>query len=363
MRKLKVPVSEVKYIGLEPTWNGRPSTTEMVNAYTWYRAVLDAKSARDVVEDYMHWKSFSQTDIDFMSYIDDAWYEGSNIPALCRMAMRGLVLNERQESLLNNVLPGMVQNGKERKAERDAARRPKPKPLQVATDLVGEAMCKIEYSFDRGELVDAAAILKMHSPKPADLAPEQDRFRRLIEEVQQALERTNIDAVECYRTMTKKQLRELLARYSGVLQAINLYCSSNIKAPTVRKVKPKTPEKLVAKLRYLPEYKVDDLEVKSINPKDIIGASEVILYNVKRRNVYRYVAPLGSKLSINRSSIDGYDPQLSTRKRLGKPTIHLTRLLSGGAKSIGKTYDAITTKPAEVNGRVNEDMIILRAVK
>lgn len=363
MRKLKVPVSEVKYIGLEPTWGGSATTTEMINAYTWYRAVLDAKTSREVIEDYMRWKSFSQSDIDFMTYVDDAWFESSNIPALCRMAMRGLVLNERQESLLNNVVPGMVQTGKERKAERDAARRPKPKPQQVATDHVWEAMSKIECSFDRRELIDAAAILKMHSPKPSDLVPEQDRFKRLIEEVQQALERTDIDAIECYRSMTKKQLRELLARYSGVLQAINLYCSSNIKQPTARKTKPKTPEKLVAKLRYLPEYKVDDLEVKSINPKDIIGASEVILYNIKKKNVYRYIAPLGSKLSINRSSIDGYDPQLSTRKRLSKPTAHLTRLLSGGVKSIGKTYDAITTKPVEVNGRVNEDMIILRVMK
>jgi hypothetical protein len=39
----------------------------------------------------------------------------------------------------------------------------------------------------------------------------------------------------------------MLARYAGVLQAINLYFSSNIKAPTPRKVKPKTPAKLVAK--------------------------------------------------------------------------------------------------------------------
>jgi len=363
MRKLKVPASEAKYIGLEPTWAGPASPTDMVHAYTWYRSVLDAKESRGLVEDYMRWKSFSSHDIEMLAHIDDAWFDVSNVPALCRMAMRGLVLSERQAELLESVLPGMVERAKERKAEKDAARRPKPKPTQAVTDLVGDAMIKMEYSFDRGELVDAVAILKMHSPKPGDLAPEQDRFRRLIEEVKQALERTDMDAVECYRGLTKRQLRDLLARYSGVLQAINLYCSANIKAPTPRKVKPKSPEKLVSKMRYLQEHVIGALTLKSIDPKDIVGASEVILYNVKRRNAYRYVAPLGSKLSVHRSSIDGYDPTLSSKKRLGKPEAMLSRLILGGPKSVGKTYDSFTTKAGVVNGRVSEDVIILRAVK
>ena len=41
MRKLKVPVSEAKYIGPEPTWDEPMTQTKMVNAYTWYRSVLD----------------------------------------------------------------------------------------------------------------------------------------------------------------------------------------------------------------------------------------------------------------------------------------------------------------------------------
>lgn len=362
MRKLKVPVSESKYIGPEPTWDEPMTQTKMVNAYTWYRAVLDPKDARLLVEDYMKWKSYSQDAFEGMTHIDDAWFDNSNVPALCRMAMRGLTLSENQEKLLDSVIPGMVKEGLERKAAKDAARRPKPKVQQAApTDPVGDAMSKVEYSIDRGELVDVGGLLKMHSPKPDDLKPEADRYQRLIEEVTAALERTDMECVECYRSYTKKQLRDLLARYSGVLQAINLYCSANIKAPTPRKVKPKTPAKLVAKLRYLD--KNDELGLTSIDPKDIIGSSEVILYNVARRYVQRYVAPLGSKLSVRRSMIDGYDPQLSSRKKLRKPEVDLPRFLSGGAKSVSKTYEAVKAKAQEVNGVVNYQTVILRAVK
>lgn len=364
MRKLKIPASEAKYIGLEPTWSGPATQTDMIHAYTWYRAVLDAKDARLLVEDYMRWKSYPQDAFEGLAHVEDAWFDNSNVPSLCRMAMRGLELSESQEKLLDGVVPGMVKEGLARKAAKDAARKPKvtSKPVLAApTDAVGDAISKVEYSIDRGELVDVGGLLKMHSPKPDDLKPEADRYQRLIEEVTAALERTDMECVECYRSYTKRQLRDLLARYSGVLQAINLYCSANVKAPTPRKVKPKTPAKIVAKLRYLD--KDDALGITSVDPKEIVGASEVILYNVARRYVQRYVAPLGSKLSVRRSTIDGYDPQLSSRKKLRKPEVDLPRFLAGGGKSVPKTYEAIKAKPQEVNGRVSDDVLIVRVVR
>jgi len=362
MRKLKIPASEVKYIGLEPTWNGPASSTEMIHAYTWYRSVIEAKDSRDLVEDYMHWKSYSASDIEIISYIEDAWFEVSNIPALCRMAMRGLHLSENQAKLLDSVIPGLVVRALERKAEKDVVRRPKPKPQEPQqSNAVIDVLSKVELSFDKAELIDVTGLLKMHSPKPADLKQESNRFEWLIEEVKHALERTDMACVECYRNHSKKQLRELLARYSGVLQAINLYCSTSIKPPTARKAKPKTPEKLVAKLRYLKSYQ--ELGLISIDPKSIIGASEVILYNVTKRIIQRYVAPLGSKLSVYRSTIDGYDPGLSAKKKLRKPEIELPKFLVGGGKSVSKTFESVSTKASEVNGTVNSQTMVLRAIK
>ena len=363
MRKLKAPISEAKYIGEEPSWDGvTPDSSRIIYAYNWYRAVLDPKMSRLVLGDYMKSVGHPQADIDVLDHVEDMRFEINTLPALGRMVMRGLQPNEQQIIRLMLELEQLIKYGYERKAEKDAARRPKPKvqPL-VQSDPVGDAISKVEYSIDQGELIDVSKVLRDYAPKPSDLTSDIDRYGRLIEEVKHALDRTDMECVECYRSYSKRQLREMLARYAGVLQAINLYCSSNIKAPTPRKVKPKTPAKLVAKLRYLDRH--DELGLVSIDPKDIVGASEVILYNVARRYVQRYVAPLGSKLSVRRSTIDGYDPQLSSKKKLRKPEVDLPRFLSGGGKSVPKTYEAVKAKAQEVNGTVNAQTIILRAVK
>lgn len=363
MRKLKAPISEAKYIGEEPSWDGvTPDSSRIIYAYNWYRVVLDPKMSRVILGDYMKSVGYSEADIDVLDHVEDMRFEINTLPALGRMVMRGLQPNEQQTIRLTLELEQLIKHGRKRKAEKDAARRPKPKiQATVQVDSVGDVMSKVEYSIDQGELVDVGGLLKTHTPKPADMAPEAQRYERLIEEVKHALDRTNMDCVECYRSYSKRQLRDMLARYAGVLQAINLYCSANVKAPTPRKVKPKTPTKLIAKLRYLDKH--DELGIMSIDPKDIIGASEVILYNVPRRYVQRYVAPLGSKLSVRRSTIDGYDPQLSSKKKLRKPEVDLPRFLTGGNKSVSKTYEAVKAKAQEVNGMVNQQTIILRAVK
>jgi hypothetical protein len=361
MIKLKVPVSESKYIGAEPVWDGPATQTQMVHAYTWYRAVLDVKSARAIIEEYMRWKSFSSHDIEAIAHVEDAWFDTSNVPALCRMAMRGLVLSERQAELLDHVVPGLTVTGRERKAEKEAARKPKVKQI-IKDDTLDRALCDIEGMID-DKTIDAGRILRQYSPKPDDIAKITPRFERLVEEVKHALERTDMQCVEAYRGYTKRQLREMLAQYSSIINAFNMYTSAGIriKAPTIRKIKPKSPEKIVAKLRYLNEYQ--ELSLKSVDPKSLIGATEAIFYNVKSRSLQRYVAADGAKLTVRRTGIEGYDPGVSAKKRLRDPAAMLAKILSGGNKSVGKSFEMIKTKANGINGRVNEDTIILRVIK
>lgn len=364
MRKLKVPLSEVKYLGDEPIWSkDQPNEPNIVYAYNWYRAALEPKVARLILQDYMRYVGFPESDVTAIEYVEDWKFEVTNLPALARMVQRGMGATPRQKERLEVEIPLLVDYGRARYvAAQESAKRVKVKITPVAPkDPAGDAMAMIESALDTGSAVDATGILKMHQPRPADLKSDTERMTRLVEEVRHALDQTDEQCMEAYRSYSKKQLRDLLARYAGVLQAINLYCSANIKPPTVRKVRPKSPEKLVAKLRYLDKF--DELGLVSIDPKEIVGATEVLLYNVARRYVYRYVAPLGSKLSVRRSMIDGYDPEQSFRKKIKPSSDVLKRLTSGGIKSVAKTFDSIKTKPSEVNGVVNAQTLILRAGK
>jgi hypothetical protein len=125
-----------------------------------------------------------------------------------------------------------------------------------------------------------------------------------------------------------------------------------------RKKKPVSFEKKVSRLK----YKAEDTDNKliSVNPIKIIGANQLWVYNVKTRKLGVYIAADAAGLSVKGSSIENYKYKESISKTLRKPKEILTRVLSGGKVVLRKVMDEINSKPAELNGRINGDSILLR---
>jgi hypothetical protein len=98
----------------------------------------------------------------------------------------------------------------------------------------------------------------------------------------------------------------------------------------------------------------------SVNPIKIIGANQLWVYNVKTRKLGVYIAADAAGLSVKGSSIENYKYKESISKTLRKPKEILTRVLSGGKVVLRKVMDEINSKPAELNGRINGDSILLR---
>jgi hypothetical protein len=100
-----------------------------------------------------------------------------------------------------------------------------------------------------------------------------------------------------------------------------------------------------------------ELGIKSVIPEKIIGSSEVWVFNTKYKKlqVYRSVGALG----IKGTSILNYDVATSGSKTLRKP-----ELVKGYAdmtkRNLAQEFKNLKTKEAAVNGRINEDCVILR---
>jgi len=125
-----------------------------------------------------------------------------------------------------------------------------------------------------------------------------------------------------------------------------------------RAKKPTDKSKVVAKMKYLKQD--DKLKLVSVNPEDIIGAGELWIFNTKTRKLGKYVAAEYQELGVKGTSIVGFDLNKSVQKTLRKPEEQLKEFKSAGKVQLRKFLDDIKAVDIKLNGRLNEDTILLK---
>lgn len=136
-----------------------------------------------------------------------------------------------------------------------------------------------------------------------------------------------------------------------------------------RKRKPKSAEKLVEKLKYL---KVDNrFKLASIQPEQIIGATELWVFNVKTRKIGKYVASNidpkgmardGSGLSVKGTTIIGFNETESIQKTVRKPEEKLQEFKDAGKVKLRTFIEDINAVDIKLNGRINPDTVLLKVI-
>ena len=132
-------------------------------------------------------------------------------------------------------------------------------------------------------------------------------------------------------------------------------------AKKARTVKRKTPEQLTSKLNYCQTN--DDYNLKSVSPKDIIGATQLWVFNVKYKKLGIYNANDASGFSVKGSTLINYNETTSITKALRKPNDVLGKVTSGGKLMLKNIMKEINTKESPLNGRINGETILLRIIK
>jgi len=157
----------------------------------------------------------------------------------------------------------------------------------------------------------------------------------------------------------KAIMKQLAACMEDIARFVGNAKASKPKKP--RKKKEVTASKLINKLNYQKEF--NKLKIKSIMPESIIGSQQLWLYNTKYDQLIMLNAISPTGLSVKGSTIVDFDPDASIKKKVRKPEDAIQKVLSGGKQVLIKLMSTLTTKPIEVNGRINNDTIILRAIK
>ena len=172
---------------------------------------------------------------------------------------------------------------------------------------------------------------------------------------------------EGYSNITKAEVKQIVTALETVMDACDFVIEQSKANRKARKPKPKSADKLVAKLKY--KKQEDKFNIVSVNPVDIIGANEVWVFNCKTRKLGKYVAknidPLGagregSGLSVKGTTITQFNEAESIQKTLRKPEEQLKEFKGAGKVKLRKFLEDIKTTDTKLNGRVNPDTIVLR---
>jgi hypothetical protein len=201
-------------------------------------------------------------------------------------------------------------------------------------------------------------VLKAKQAKAAHARIIREFYTRDLEELQEAATTKDEQLKEAYSHLSKIQLRKITAFYQEIVSACEML-AQEAKVNRKPKAKKAVPaEKIVAKLKY---KKADEpLKLVSINPADILGAKELWTYNTKSRKLGKYIASEFADLGVKGTSIINFDEHKSVQKTLRKPIDQLKEFKAAGKVALRKFLDDINAVDTKMNGRINEEIMLLK---
>jgi hypothetical protein len=201
-------------------------------------------------------------------------------------------------------------------------------------------------------------LLRGRQAKAAHARIIKDFYKRNHDELIEAALGKDEQLKEAYSHLSKANLKKITLFYSEVLSACDMLAQEAKVNKKPRAKKPTDKAKVVAKMKYLKQD--DKLKLVSVNPQDIIGAGELWIFNPKTRKLGKYVAAEYQELAVKGTSITGFDEHKSVQKTLRKPEEQLKEFKAAGKVQLRKFLDDIKAVDIKLNGRLNEDTILLK---
>lgn len=342
----------------------------------WYRLESSGKDLKPKVITWMAANDYTKDDIALFKKTKD-WRCNLTVGALVANLLKGMPdsrpgFNEGRSTTkyIKDSISRILEEGKNDVEEEEDTSKPVIPAATIQDRLretAGKMTEEIDYALDEfsmdPETFDPKAIkvinlLKAKEAKAAHARIIKGFYTRTYDELQEAQQGECEQLKEAYGHLSKPQLKKLIAFYHEIISACDMLgqeAKVNRK-PRAKKAQPK--EKIVAKLKYAKTN--EQLKLVSINPAEIIGAKELWVYNTKSRKLGKYVASEYLELGVKGTSITGFNENSSVQKTLRKPEEQLKEFKAAGKVQLRKFLDDIRAVDIKLNGRINEDIILLR---
>jgi len=376
LHRISVPISESSVVGEEPTWNGTDDDsvvvtsknykTQVSRGLNWHRAIADKN---DFPLNISEWISkFRPTTAKKEILI---WKHNANkavkddgfsvIASMARMACQGFPFNDKDSKMILDFVERHTKK-KDKSASPDEERkdrvsvqdRMKSQIIPVLSNLDAT----IDLAFEGGE-VDVESI-KVDILRPDLKAPHfgliEKYLNRNINEWNEAYNKKDEQLVEGYAYVPRKRFKAIIDMFTDIRSVLSKQASA-IRVRRIMKKKPTDKKKLVKSLKYLKEF--PELGLSSAPAIDILGASIVWVYDTKKKRIGFYGGDGSNSLFVKGTTVLGTKD--CKQKTLRKPKEQMAQFSKLRKNQIMNWFDAIRSKDLPLNGRTNNNTILLRA--
>lgn len=347
----------------EPTINPLDYTISLMRALNYYNAAYENKDKRKWFMSYVGKKS---TEFDSLSD-----WDFRSVGTMIRLKQREQPLQEKDLKFIDDTVELLRNKAKVGKQYSSLKGEPKEKEVKVtiqdriaeaASAHIGEINGMIDDFITSDIEIDVASYLKANnvSPQVSKLIPAA--FAKTINELNEVIEGDDKQLVEGYSNIKKTKLKKLIKS----IEAISDACAQQVvsakatRKPTVRKVKVKPASVIVKSVKYMKEF--PELKITSVSPEMLVESKEVWIYNTKYKKIQVYRAIGDGVMTVKGTSLIGYEVATSGCKTLRKPEV-VTEYANMTKRTLAQEFKALKTKESAVNGRINQECIILKAFR
>ena len=365
------------------TWDADTFHRFFKKAMDYYRLESDIKTYKPAVAKWMETVGCTKADIQAFKKVKDARV-GTTMGAIACCLNRGMTpqradFNQGRDTAawLRAEISRVIEAGKHDIDPEETKLLEASKPVviqptiqerikEVAMKMTEEIEDAIEGFQTDPEAFDPKAfkmlnLLKGKEVKAAHARVIKGFYTRDLAELEELASGSKDEQLlEAYSHLTKKQIRNLIAFYQEIMSACDMLAQEAKvnRAPRAKKAQPK--EKVVAKMKY--KKSDEPMKLVSINPVDIIGAKELWIYNTKTRKLGKYVANEYTELGVKGTTITGFNENTSVCKTLRKPEEKLKEFKAAGKVQLRKFLEDINATDTKMNGRINEETILVKVV-
>ena len=365
------------------TWDGNKFHRYFVNAMNYYRLDSEIKSYKPIVIKWMTDIGCAKEDIIAVKKVKDNRIN-TTMGAVAHCLLRGMTAqrddfnNGRDTTVwLRNAIVEVIAAGRDDIDPEEAAAEKEAAKVDIYMPSIQERLREAAYRMTE-EIEDALekfhtdpegfdpkafkilSLLRGKGVKAAHARIIKDFYASDLAELEElASGEADEQLREGYSHRSRKQIKSLITFYQEIHAACDMLAQEAKVNKKPRTKKPTDKSKVVAKLKY--KKQDETLKLVSINPVDIIGASELWVYNTKSRKLGKYIADsVQGPLNVKGTSIIGFDEHQSICKTLRKPEEKLKEFKAAGKVQLRKFLDDINATDTKMNGRLNEETILLR---
>lgn len=329
------------------------------HAFNFYNQDRDKKDARAYLLQYAKVKSLDTKGI---SGVSDSQIS-TTYAWTARLLLNGNILLPKHVEQLETYIMSLktdkvVEEVVEIKAARPSVRDyMQDKIAEVIGELEGQvdAFIKEDKEFDLYNYLQANSI-----PKPYCKDIDAWARKRGIE-FTEVYQTTDKELKEAYSYIGRRQLANIVKMFGSFIVDLEKYTQFKKANRKPRVTKAKPPAVQVAKLKFKKED--TELGIKSVNPSEMVGASQVWVYNVKYKRLAAYRSDSAQGIQVKGSTLQNYDPDMSECRSIRRPEAFLKVLLDASKVKLRKLLSDLTTKGYDVTGRINDECIIVRVIK